>query len=180
MNWRWCLSPLFYADLGISEADFALRALIRRPTVNALRDQQDTYTSVLVRLYLATRRMRPDITLHHLLAIEGAPTVITLRSPRPLDTMVALPNLPGVYLATPLLRRSLGGTHDPVTVREMAGICQLNEATLSRMEHGHIQLKVSTLVRIYTACVARDSSLTLHDVLLLNDQELPQCLPLKT
>ncbi|WP_322489420.1 hypothetical protein [Chloroflexus sp.] len=171
MTWHWRL-PQLYEELGISEAELALRALIRRPTVNALRDQRDTYTSVLVPLYLAARRVKPDVTLHSFIAVEGAPAEIVIRPQKPLPEMVALPDQPGIYLATPLLRRRLTTESEPMTVRQMAALCQLDETTLSRMEHGHLQPKVSTLVRIYLACLERDPSLTLHDVLLINDREL--------
>lgn len=170
-TWQWRL-PQLYEELGISESDLALRALIRRPTVNALRDQRDTYTSVLVNLYLAARRVKADVTLHNFLAIEGAPAIIELRPQRLLDEMEPMPNLPGIYLGTPLLRRRLGTPGELMSVRELAALCQLDETTLSRMEHGHLQPKVSTLVRIYTACLEREPSLTLHDVLLINDREL--------
>lgn len=172
MTWHWRLPRPFYDELGVSEAELALRARIRRPTVNKLRDQQDTYTSVLVPLYLAARRINPAITLHSFLAIAGAPAEPVIRAQRPIPEMVALPNLPGVYLATPLLRRRLATDDGPMSVRYLAALCQLDETTLSRMEHGHLQPKVSTLVRIYTACLERDGALTLHDVLLIHDQEL--------
>jgi len=171
-TWTWRLPQPFYSELGISEADLALRALIRRPTVNALRAQRDTYTSVLIPLYLAARRVKPDMTLHSLLTVDGAPAELAVRPQRPLDEMVSLPNLPGIYLATPLLRRRLAPDGEPMTVRELAALCQLDETTLSRMEHGHLQPKVSTVVRIYTACLERGPTLTLHDVLLINEPEL--------
>jgi DNA-binding XRE family transcriptional regulator len=170
-TWRWRL-PQLYEELGISEADLALRALIRRPTANKLRNQRDTYTSVLVSLYLAARRVKSDVTLHSFLAVEGAPAIIELRPQRPLDEMEPMPNLPGIYLGTPLLRRRLGTQGESMTVRELAMLCQLDETTLSRMEHGHLQPKVSTLLRIYAVCLERDPTLTLHDVLLIHDREL--------
>lgn len=172
MTWHWRLPKPFYDELGVSEAELAMRALIRRPTVNKLREQQDTYTSVLVPLYLAARRINPAITLHSFVAVEGAPAEIVIRPQKLLPEMVALPDQPGVYLATPLLRRRLAPGDEPMSVRQMAALCQLDETTLSRMEHGHLQPKVSTLVRIYAACLEREPTLTLHDVLLINDREL--------
>lgn len=168
MTWHWRLPQPLKKELGITEAELAARASIRRPTVSALRDERDTYTSVLVALYIAARHIRPDVTLHHFIAVEGAPVEVMVRPFQLLPDMAPLPNLPGVYLGTPLLRERFVEVADaPTTLRSLARAAELDETALSRMEHGHLQPKVSTIVRLYQAFLPFDPALTLHDVLLL-------------
>lgn len=163
-TWAWKLGKPLYRRLKVSETKLAHDAALRRGTLNKLRGQRDSYALILVSVYLAARQHDPTLTLHDLIAVPGAPEVITLPAALPAEvrTLPPLPGLVGVYLGTPILRRRL-----KIQAGALSDASALDSTTLSRMENAHIYPRISSLVRLYQSLLAHDSTLTLHDLILI-------------
>ena len=171
MGWRWNFPQLYKKELQLTETRFAEIAGVRRATVNELRESSDTYLTILLALYRGTQQSKPTATLHDLLWVAGQPDRWEPRHWSVIAEMQALPGMPGVYLNTPLLRREMVPPGAQwMSARALAAESGLTQANLWQMEHGTLQLKVSTLVRIYQVCLTYLPSLTLHDVLLITPE----------
>lgn len=163
-TWAWKLGKPLYRRLTISETKLAHEASMRRGTLNGLRGQRDSYALMLVSLYLAARQHDPTLTLHDLVAVPGAPEVITLPVALPAEvrTLPPLPGLVGVYLGTSILRRRMD-----IRAGTLSEASSIDYTTLSRIENAHIHPRMSTLIRLYQALLPHDPTLTLHDLILI-------------
>jgi DNA-binding XRE family transcriptional regulator len=177
-GWSWRITEL-KQRLNITVVDLAARANMRRATLADLQGASDTWTSVLIQVYRAAREIAPTITLHDLVAVHGEPSSIVARRHAIRDDMEPMRDLPGVYLGTPLLRHYYAPhASDPLgTVQKLALAANIHPTAMRLLERGRTQPRISTVIQCYRVFLPYDPTLTLHDLVLLPDGDLPPDAP---
>ncbi|NNJ13738.1 hypothetical protein EKD04_025775 [Chloroflexales bacterium ZM16-3] len=177
-GWSWRITEL-KQRLNITVVDLAARANMRRATLADLQGASDTWTSVLIQVYRAAREIAPTITLHDMLTVHGEPSPIVVRRHTIRDGMEPMRDLPGVYFGTPLLRHSYApDARDPLgTIQKLALAANIHPTAMRLLERGRTQPRISTVIQCYRVFLPFDPTLTLHDLVLLPDRDLPPDAP---
>ena len=177
-GWRWRITEL-KQRLHITGVDLAARASMRRATLSDLHGASDTWTSVLIQVYRAVREIAPTLTLHDLVAVHGEPSPLVVRRHVIPADMEPLRDLPEVYFGTPLLRHTYAPhASDPLgTVHKLAMAAHIHPTALRLLERGRTQPRISTVIQCYRVFLPYDPTLTLHDLVLLPDRDLPPDTP---